>query len=89
MKNTAIQKKRSQQPFITSSFENQGKLRQSSLDMCAAFNVADIPLSKLANPVFGAWLEKETKRNVPHESTLRKQYLDIVYENTVIHSPSG
>ena len=51
--------------------------------MCAAFNAADIPLSKLSNPVFRAWLERETKHNVPHESAMRKQYLDIVYENTM------
>jgi hypothetical protein len=52
------------------SFINQGKLSQRSLEMCAAFNAADIPLSKLANPVFRAWLERETNHSVLHESAL-------------------
>jgi hypothetical protein len=42
-KNIEIQQKRVQQLFITASFENQGKLIQRSLEMCAAFNAADIP----------------------------------------------
>jgi len=52
--------------------------------MCAAFIAADIPMSKIANPVFRAWLEKETNHSAPHESTLRKQYLNIFYENTIL-----
>jgi hypothetical protein len=83
VKNIEIQNNRAHHLFLMASFEKQGKLSQSSLDMCEAFNAADIPLSKLSNLVFRAWLERETKRNVPHESTLRKQYLDIVYENTM------
>jgi hypothetical protein len=73
--NIRIQNNRAHHLFLMASFEKQGKLSQSSLDMCEAFNAADIPLSKLSNPVFRAWLERETKLNVPHESTLRKQYL--------------
>jgi hypothetical protein len=34
-------------------------------------------------PVFRAWLKRETNHSVPHESTLRKQYLNIVYKNTM------
>jgi hypothetical protein len=69
-KNIEIQQKRAQQLFITASFINQGKLSQRSLEMCAAFNALDIPLSKLANPVFRAWLERETNHSVLHESAL-------------------
>jgi hypothetical protein len=69
-KNIEIQQKRAQQLFIMASFINKGKLSQRSLEMCAAFNAADIPLSKLANPVFRAWLERETNHSVLHESSL-------------------
>ena len=53
-KNIGMQQKRVQNLFIAASFENQGKLSQHLLEMCVAFNAADISLSKLANPGFRA-----------------------------------
>jgi hypothetical protein len=44
-------------------------------DLCEAFVAANIPLSKLQNPVLKRFLQKYTNRPVPDESTLRKNYV--------------
>src|SRR5277367_621329 len=46
-----------------------------SEELCEALISADIPLSKLNNEKFRSFLEKHCKRNIPDESTLRKNYL--------------
>lgn len=52
-------------------------------DICHAFVAADIPLNKLQNPVLKQTLEKYTKLPIPHESTVRKNYLPKVYQETI------
>lgn len=52
-------------------------------DTARAFLLADIPLFKLNNPGFKDYLAKYTKRRVPDESTIRKNYTGIVYEATM------
>lgn len=73
------------QSFLAGSFENQGKLSQFSLDLCLAFTAADIPLYKLENPALRKFLEMYLKTSdpIPHDSTLRKRYLAIAYNNTM------
>jgi len=44
---------------------------------------ANIPLNKLSNCSFRNFLTKYTGKEVPHESTLRKGYVDEVYKNTI------
>ena len=43
-----------------------------------ALTAANIHLEKLINPTFKDFLEKETKRAIPHPSTLRKNYVPVL-----------
>lgn len=44
---------------------------------------ANIPLNKLSNPYFKEFLSKYTGKDIPSESTLRKGYVDEIYENKI------
>jgi hypothetical protein len=44
---------------------------------------ANIPLNKLSNPYFKEFLLKYTGKDIPSESTLRKGYVDDIYENKI------
>ena len=50
-------------------------------DLCKAFMCADIPLEKLKNEVLIKFLKDYTKRNIPHPTTLRNEYVDPIYED--------
>lgn len=52
-------------------------------DLCEALMAANIPLNKLNNSKFREFLEKYTGKNIPFESTLRKGYVDDVYNKTI------
>ncbi|KAF0748801.1 CGG triplet repeat-binding protein 1 [Aphis craccivora] len=45
---------------------------------------ANIPLTKLNIPIVRNFLHKHTKQIIPDESTLRKNYIDQCYTNTII-----
>lgn len=51
--------------------------------MCHAFASANIPWNTVENPSFKSFLEKYCSRHIPSESTLRKSYLDPVYESAI------
>lgn len=51
--------------------------------MCNALVSANIPLTKLKNPIFKNFLEKYSNKKVPDESTLRKKYVNMVFEKTI------
>lgn len=53
-------------------------------DLTNAFLFASIPLYKLNQPTFHQFLEKYTNKNIPDESTIRKNYVCQMYENTLI-----
>ena len=44
---------------------------------------ADIPLKKIENPSFRAFLEKYCNQHIPHDTTVRKTYVDVIYEETM------
>jgi len=46
-----------------------------NIELCKAFIAADIPLSKLSNPILRKFLEKYTKNPIPDQSVLRKSYV--------------
>lgn len=48
-----------------------------------AFVSADIPLWKLTNPVLREFLEASTGKPIPDESTIRKNYVQGIYEDTM------
>ncbi|KAE9536846.1 hypothetical protein AGLY_006908 [Aphis glycines] len=52
-------------------------------DLCNTLLSANIPLNKLNNPKFREFLLKYTGKDIPFESTLRKGYVDDVYNQTL------
>lgn len=60
-----------------------GKQSQFYKDLCNTFLAVDIPFYKLSNPVLRGFLEKYTNEHIPHESTIRKNYLPYCYEGTL------
>jgi len=52
-------------------------------DFAEALRFADIPLYKVNNFKFKNFLEKYTSKNIPDESTLRKNYVDSIYQKTL------
>ena len=52
-------------------------------DLCEMMVSCNIPLEKLKNPRFRQFLEKYTTHPVPDESTLRKHYLSVCYDEVL------
>ncbi|KAJ4445144.1 hypothetical protein ANN_06945 [Periplaneta americana] len=52
-------------------------------DLTRAFVAANIPWNAIENPVLRQFLQKYCKQNIPSESTLRKNYLDRIYNETL------
>ena len=80
----AALKKDANQQLIGNSFEIQGKKSKFTLDLCRAFISADIPFYKLESPSLREFLVSYLPDQViPHESTIRKEYLSICYNSTM------
>jgi hypothetical protein len=71
------------QSFVTDI--NSDSQTQFYIDMCNAFVGANIPLWKLQNSNLRQFLEKYTKKNIPDESTLRKNYVGHCYDAKLSH----
>lgn len=85
-KHQSLKKKHSVQKhqiLITTAFSPGPKHSKFNEDLCKAFISADIPLNKLSNPVLKGFLEQYTKQSIPHESTLRKNYVSDLYNVTL------
>lgn len=54
-----------------------------NFDLCKALLSANIPLKKINNSEFKSFLEKYTNEVIPDESTLRKNYLNDCFEETL------
>lgn len=54
-----------------------------NFDLCKALLSANIPLKKINNVEFKSFLEKYTDEVIPDESTLRKNYLNDCFEETL------
>jgi hypothetical protein len=50
-----------------------------SKDLCKALLSANIPLNKVNNKDFRLFMEKYTNKEIPDESTLRKNYVNDIY----------
>uniref|UniRef100_T1HMA6 Uncharacterized protein n=1 Tax=Rhodnius prolixus TaxID=13249 RepID=T1HMA6_RHOPR len=70
----------SYQAFLTSPPSSKSTL---STDLCRALVRADIPFHKLKNPHFKGFLETYIGKKMPDESTLRKNYLEDIYKDTL------
>uniref|UniRef100_A0A4P6D7Y3 DUF659 domain-containing protein n=2 Tax=Rhodnius prolixus TaxID=13249 RepID=A0A4P6D7Y3_RHOPR len=74
----------SYQAFLTSPSSSKSTL---STDLCRALVRADIPFHKLKNPHFKGFLETYIGKKMPDESTLRKNYLEDIYKDTLTKIP--
>lgn len=52
-------------------------------DLCDSFLAANVPLWKLNNPKLKSILEKYTSQRTPDESTLQKNYVPVLYDETM------
>ena len=73
--------RKQQQLLIATS--NISKKSSFNKDLCKAFISVNIPLNKLENPKFKTFLEVYTKNDFPSESTLRKGYVNDIYNETM------
>ncbi|KAL4126245.1 hypothetical protein QTP88_010470 [Uroleucon formosanum] len=73
------------QQFLTSSPSTSSDDNSSTFytDLCRVFIRADIPIFKLKNPALKDFLEQYTGKTIPEESTIRKKYVNVIYEETL------
>ncbi|KAL4089735.1 hypothetical protein QTP88_024707 [Uroleucon formosanum] len=77
-------KKKFQQNFLNSEpSTSSNNLSAFNTDLCRMLIRADIPIFKLKNREFTDFLEKYTRQQIPDESTIRKNYVNIIYEETL------
>lgn len=57
--------------------------KEFNLELCKTLIKSNIPLKKLQNNNLKTFLEKHCKMRVPDESTLRKNYVCLVYKETI------
>ena len=69
--------------LISTVDTSSNRQSQFSLELCKAFMEAGIPFWKVENKSLRKFLEKYTKETVPSESTLRKTYLSVCYEEAL------
>jgi hypothetical protein len=56
---------------------------QFKAELCEAFIAANIPFGKLANQKLKCFLEKYCNKNIPHPSSLGRDYLQMVYKQVL------
>lgn len=54
--------------------ERKQEIRTFHMELCEAFIAAEIPLSKLSQPILGKFLEKYTKNPIPDQTQLKRLY---------------
>lgn len=72
-----------QQNFLSTSSTSTNSKSVFNMDLCRALIRSDIPLFKLKNSAFKDFIEKYSGFKLPNESTLRKNYMGEIYEETV------
>lgn len=84
----AIKRKQSKNKFDLQKTQQQllSNTKKSSFnkDLCYALLSANIPLNKLNNHNFKSFLEKYTSKEIPNQTTLRKGYVNDIYEDTLV-----
>lgn len=71
---------------LMSDFTGQSrgpKRNEFNMDLCKMLVDTNIPMNKITHPSFIAFLEKYTKQRIPSDTTLRIDYLPILYEETI------
>ncbi|KAL4123377.1 hypothetical protein QTP88_015573 [Uroleucon formosanum] len=62
---------------------NQPTKSDFNKDLCEAMVAANIPFNKFSNTIFRSFLEKYTSKSIPFEATLRKGYIDDIYNQVM------
>lgn len=82
-----IKNKNQRQSSIVNSFqkqpENDKRKNRFFADLTQAFIAANIPFEKLENEKLRKFFFKYMKVNIPNASTLRKNYLDEIYQSKI------
>lgn len=76
--NKAKNSKYTTQAFFTDTLTNS-----FNKDLCFAMLSSNIPLAKLKQSNFRNFLEKYMNRQIPEESTIRKNYVSTCYDETI------
>ena len=77
-----IKKNKVTQQLVSNS--DLGNKSSFNKDLCKALLLSNIPLNKLSNNEFKSFLEKYTNESIPSETTLRKGYVDDIYQETLL-----
>ncbi|XP_033245103.1 uncharacterized protein LOC117187204 [Drosophila miranda] len=67
----------------TSSSFSDNSNDEFKMDLCTALIAANIPWNVLSNGTFNNFLKKYTGQQIPDESTLKKNYLDKTYQQSI------
>jgi len=78
-----IQKRNEQTTSLTQPMYSEYGNSNFNLDLCRAFLSANIPLHKLSHPILRNFLENYTNKTIPDSSTLRQNYVNKCYEETM------
>ena len=73
----------SKQRLISHTFTEVDTHKTFCKDLCVAFISSNIPIKKLNNPTLKKFLTKYMKMSILDESTIRKNYLNSCYEDTI------
>lgn len=73
------------QQFVAPALVQKNPADEYAMDLCKMFIAADIPLFKPRNEHVVAFLEKYTKKDLPSETTVRRNCATRVYEDTIVH----
>lgn len=71
------------QELISNTLQNRPSKSDFNAELCNALVAANIPLWKLENKTFSTFLSKHMGKTMPAESTLRKNYVQPIYEETM------
>jgi len=63
---------------------DNSKISEYSFDLTQMMTEVDIPLHKVNHPSFKHFMVKYTEKTVPDESTLRKKYVNLIYEEKLL-----
>lgn len=76
-------KRKSKQSLLTQTLNNASNKNEFHSELCRAIVAANIPFNALENTHFKGFLEKYCHRNIPSESTIRKNYVDSTYQGAL------
>lgn len=71
------------QSLLTEHHPHTSQISEYSMDLCKAFIEANIPLKKVGHPSVVKFLNKYTEKAMPSETTLRRKYVPILYDDTM------